>query len=367
MVSGEGGIDQTMKIPQVSFQALSGLARAARSAGRILRIDGGPGIGKTAAFEGIGAALGIPAARRLKVNLSGASPSEASGFAAFANGGLEWLPPSWLPLSSVVGDDPFLLFLDEFPDWDASVQALFRSVVDPDGVPAIGPHKLPAGLVLVLSGNRATDGSRTSRTISAPITSRALTVELVPDRNEVLDYLADHAMTGAWQFVNFMTPEQAAGLFAPPVPAPWDGAPFPTPRGWQAAMEVESSGLGLDVLRVAWHGILGEDAGAALWAFARAVGQWSGLVADIKAGDASIDDTDALKASAVAAASVRIAVRDSLRDPAAAVAGGAVDWLVDRVLSKVGRERGEAGYRAAIASGLPLDMHPRAAQFDSSL
>lgn len=68
-----------MRIPQVSFGGLSALAIAARAAGRIFRIDGGPGIGKTAAFEMIGDALGIPAARRLKVNLSGAAPSEASG------------------------------------------------------------------------------------------------------------------------------------------------------------------------------------------------------------------------------------------------------------------------------------------------
>lgn len=354
-----------MRIPQVSFGGLSALAIAARAAGRIFRIDGGPGIGKTAAFEMIGDALAIPPARRLKVNLSGAAPSEASGFAAFHGGALEWLPPSWLPLASVHGDAPFLMFLDEFPDWDASVQALFRSVVDPDGQPAIGPHKLPAGLVLVLAGNRAQDGSRTSRTISAPITSRALTVELVPDREEVLSHFAAAGLgsTVAWQFLNFASNEQAAGLFAPAVPAPWDGAPFPTPRGWEAASLVEQAGTPEDALRTAWAGILGESAADALWAFRQAIHRWSPTVAAVRAGTERLDPYgDALKASAVTAAAVRIAVRETLADPAASVAAGAVDWLVD-LLGQAGPERGQAGYRSALASGLPLDTHPRAGIF----
>ena len=357
-----------MKIPHVSFLGLVAQAAYAQSGGLILSILSGPGGGKTSAFHAIGDALGIPPDRRRKVNFAGAAPSEVSGFAVPKDGGrLKWDAPDWLPLAAEVGNEPFLLMADEFSDWDPAVQSLFRGVVDPDGQPAIGPHLLPAGLFVILTGNRSTDGSRTSRTISAPITRRAVTVELVPNRDEVLTHLAAKGFGSAvaWQFLNFASDEQASGLFAPAVPAPWDGAPFPTPAGWEAAARMEAVGDG-DALRTAWAGALGEAAGDALWAFARAIGQWSGLVDGIKAGYASIDDKDAQKASAVAAAAVRIAVRDSLRDPAAHVASGGADWLIDRVLSKVGRERGEAGYRAAIASGLPLDIHPRAGQFDAS-
>lgn len=300
-----------MKIPQVSFQGLPALAIAARAAGRILRIDGGPGIGKTAAFNAIADALGIPADRRRKVNFSGAAPSEVSGFAVPSSGGgrLRWEAPDWLPLASEHGDAPFVLFADEFPDWDPAVQSLFRSVIDPDGQPAIGPHKLPAGLFVVLTGNRATDGSRTSRTVSAPITSRAVTVELCPDRDEVLTHFAASglATTAAWQFLAFASNEQAATFFAPPVPAPWDGTPFPTPRGWEAAALVEAAGTPDAALRLSWSGILGEAPSDALWNFRQAIHRWAPLVAAIRAGSEKLDAVDAVKASAVTAAAVRIA------------------------------------------------------------
>lgn len=360
----EGGLS-AMNIPHVSFLGLVAQAAYAQAAGLILSILSGPGGGKTSAFHAIGDALGIPRERRRKVNFSGAAPSEVSGFAVPQDGGrLKWDAPDWLPLASEWGDAPFLLMADEFSDWDGAVQSLFRGVVDPDGQPAIGPHLLPAGLFVILTGNRSIDGSRNSRTISAPITRRAVTVELVPDREEVLTHLAGKGLgsTVAWQFLNFASNEQAAGLFAPPVPAPWDGAPFPTPAGWEAAARMEVIGDG-DALRTAWAGALGEAAADALWAFRQAVHRWSPSVAAVRAGTERLDPYgDALKASAVTAAAVRIAVRETLADPAASVAAGAVDWLVD-LLAQAGPERGQAGYRSALASGIPLDTHPRSALF----
>ncbi len=356
-----------MRIPQVSFKGVIAQAIRAQAGGLILRIDGGPGGGKTSVFHAIGDALGIPRERRRKVNFSGASPAEVSGFAVPQpdGGRLKWDAPDWLPLASEWGDAPFMLRADEFHDWDAAVQSQFRGVADPDGQPAIGPHLLPKGLFLILTGNRAIDGSRTSRTISAPITRRSLTVELLPQRDEVLTHFAEAGLgsTTAWQFLNFASNEQAAGLFAPAVPSPWDGAPFPTPAGWEAAARMESLGDG-DDLRTAWAGALGESAADALWAFKGAIHRWSPSVAAVRAGTEKMEPYgDPLKASAVTAAAVRIAVRETLADPAASVAAGAVDWLVDRVLAQAGPERGQAGYRAAIASGLPLDTHPRSALF----
>ena len=339
----------------------------AQKSGLILQILGGPGAGKTSLFHAIGDVLGIPVERRRKVNFSGAAPSEVSGFAVPQVGGgrLKWDAPDWLPLASEVGDAPFLLLADEFSDWDGAVQSLFRGIYDPDGQPHIGPHKLPAGLFVVLTGNRgAVDGSRNSRTISAPIVRRSLTLELVPDRDAVLTHFAAAGLgaTAAWQFLNFASAEQAAAFFAPPVPAPWDGAPFPTPAGWEAASRMEAIGDGTE-LHTAWTGTLGDAAGQALWAFRQAIHRWAPSVAAIRSGAEIMNDSDPLKASAVTAAAVRIAVRETKADPRAAVAAGAVDWLVDLVLSRAGRERGEAGFKAALASGLPLDTHPRAGFF----
>ena len=358
-----------MKIPHVSFLGLVAQAAYAQSGGLILSILSGPGGGKTSAFHAIGDALGIPPDRRRKVNFAGAAPSEVSGFAVPKDGGrLKWDAPDWLPLAAEVGNEPFLLMADEFSDWDPAVQSLFRGVVDPDGQPAIGPHLLPAGLFVILTGNRSTDGSRTSRTISAPITRRAVTVELVPSLREVTGYLGGQGLggTSTWQFLSFLTPEQEQGLFAPPVPAPWTGAPFPTPAGWEAVarMEQATSALSLpeNSLRLAVEGTVGESAAGAFWAFRNAIAQWAPLVTDVRAGRDTLADKAAMTRSAVAAAAVRVAVRESVNDPAAAVASGRVDWLID-VLSQAGPERGEAGYVAAIASGLPLDMHRRAGEF----
>lgn len=353
--------------PNAGHSDIPGLARLARTTGRILAILGGPGIGKTEALSAIADALAIPADRVQKINLSGASPSEASGFAVpdGAGGDLEWKAPANLPTRNRVGDAPFLIMLDEFSDWDASVQSLWRGAIDPDGVPRIGPHELPAGLVLVLTGNRAADGSRSSRVLAAPIVSRALEVTLAPSRDEWLTWAAakGYGATATWQWLNFLSAEQVAPHFAPPVPEPWAGQPFPTPRAWAAVAVAEDAGETDTVLRLAVEGLVGAASTGAFWAFRQAVHKWSALVADIRAGRASVDPGDAVEASAAVAAAVRIARRESLADPAAAVASGSLDWLVERFLAASGPERGEAGYRAAVASGIPLDQHPQAGRF----
>lgn len=353
--------------PTAGHADIPGLARIARATGRILTLLGGPGIGKTEALSAIAEGLGIPADRVQKINLSGASPAEASGFAVpdGAGGDLQWKAPSNLPTRDRVGDAPFLVMLDEFPDWDPAVQSLWRGAIDPDGVPRIGPHVLPAGLVLVITGNRAADGSRTSRTISAPITSRSQTFTLEASRDEWLTWAVGkgHGGTAVWQWLNFISAEQAAPHFAPPVPEPWAGQPFPTPRAWAAVAEAEGAGETDTVFRLAVEGLVGSASAGAFWAFRQAIHRWSALVEDVRAGRRALDPGDAVEASAAVAAAVRIARRESLADPAAAIHAGALDWLVERFLSASGPERGEAGYRAAIASGIPLDQHPLAGRF----
>jgi hypothetical protein len=353
--------------PAASHRDLPALARIARLAGRILTLLGGPGIGKTEALTAIAEGLAIPADRVQKINLSGASPAEASGFAVpdGVGGELDWKAPSNLPTRDRVGDAPFLVMLDEFPDWDPSVQSLWRGAIDPDGVPAIGPHRLPAGLVLVITGNRAADGSRTSRTISAPITSRSQTFTLEASRDEWLTWAAGKGFgaSAVWQWLNFLSAEQVTPHFAPPVPEPWAGQPFPTPRAWAAVAVAEEAGETDPVLRLAVEGLVGAASAGAYWSFRQAVHRWSALVEEVRAGRRSLDLSDPVEASAAVAAAVRIARRESLADPAASVAAGSLDWLVERFLSAAGPERGEAGYRAACASGIPLDQHPLAGRF----
>jgi hypothetical protein len=60
-------------------------------------------------------------------------------------------------------------------------------------------------------------------------------------------------------------------------------------------------------------------------------------------------------------AALRIAKRETTADPEAAVASGALDWLVERILLPARGEIRAYGFATALRCGIPLDQHPRRA------
>jgi len=319
-------------LPRVSLGGLPALASIAQTVGRLLVLLGGPGIGKTAIAQTIARALGIPRDRVSVLNYNGASPTEVFGFAVPGEPGadLEWAAPSILPTRHRIGDAPYLVVLDEFADWEPAIQSLWRGAIAPDGVPRVGPHELGHGVFFILTGNRAQDGSRTSKTLSGPVVD----------------------------WIGYLSTEQVDGYFAPPVPQPWQGQPFPSPRAWEAVARAYNVAPDPATFRTAALALVGQDAGDTVSVFAEKVYEWAGRVGAIRAGSETLP-IHPIDQSATLSAATRVAIRESEADPAAHVAGGHLDWFVDRFLGPASPERAAAGYRAALAAGIPLARHPR--------
>lgn len=348
-------------LPRVSLGGIPALAAIAQSVGRLLVLLGGPGIGKTAIGATIARALGIDPDRVAVLNYNGASPTEVFGFAVPGAPGedLEWAAPSVLPTRHRIGDDPFLVVLDEFADWDPAIQSLWRGAIAPDGVPRVGPHELGRGVFFVLTGNRAQDGSRTSKTLSGPVVNRSLMVEVVPSANEWIEWARTEGLGGpVVDWMAYLSTEQVEGYFAPPVPQPWQGQPFPSPRAWEAVARAYAVSPDPATFRLAAWSLVGRDAGDTVATFAEKVYEWAAKVGSIRSGAEPLP-TGAIDQSATLSAATRIAIRESEADPAAHVSGGLLDWFVDRFLGPATPERAAAGYRAALAAGIPLARHPR--------
>jgi len=348
-------------LPRVSLGGLPALASIAQRVGRLLVLLGAPGIGKTAIAQTIARSLGIPADRVSVANFSGASPTEVLGFAVPGAPGedLEWAAPAALPTRNRIGDAPYVYVCDEYFDWDPAIQSLWRGGISPDGVPRIGPHELGHGILFVLTGNRAQDGSKTSKTPSGPIVNRSLMVEVVPRADEWVEWARSEGLSGpVVDWIGYLSTEQVDGYFAPPVPQPWQGQPFPSPRAWEAVARAFNVAPDPATFRTAAWALVGQDAGDTVAVFAEKVYEWAGRVGAIRAGSETLP-LNPIDQSATLSAATRVAIRESEADPAAHVAGGHLDWFVDRFLGPASPERAAAGYRAALAAGIPLARHPR--------
>jgi hypothetical protein len=348
-------------LPRVSLGGLPALASIAQTVGRLLVLLGGPGIGKTAIAQTIARALGIPRDRVSVLNYNGASPTEVFGFAVPGEPGadLEWAAPSILPTRHRIGDAPYLVVLDEFADWEPAIQSLWRGAIAPDGVPRVGPHELGHGVFFILTGNRAQDGSRTSKTLSGPVVNRSLVAEVVPRSDEWVEWARSEGLSGpVVDWIGYLSTEQVDGYFAPPVPQPWQGQPFPSPRAWEAVARAYNVAPDPATFRTAALALVGQDAGDTVSVFAEKVYEWAGRVGAIRAGSETLP-IHPIDQSATLSAATRVAIRESEADPAAHVAGGHLDWFVDRFLGPASPERAAAGYRAALAAGIPLARHPR--------
>ena len=361
-----------MKLPRLKVSQVPLQARAAKAANRLFSLYSQGGTGKTSIVKSVVApALGIAPEDVFIVNLSGADPAAVIGYGIPDHDTRDMYfssPEIWPTAERHPNDRPKLLCLDEAPDYDSGVNSLCRSLYNPDGGPGkIGTHTIADNTFVMRTGNRRTDGSSRSTIPSAPEVERTFSYELINPLDDWLEgYAFQHegiADSPIIAFLQFNNGLKGVDHFCPPIPAPWDGSPHPCPRTWEAACRAErflfnDADAGPADVSLAIRGAVGEDSGNAAFAFAETVAKDLPLIKKIRAGEAELPE-DTSQQYGVVYAGIRTAVRESRKDPEAAVAGGAVDWLVDRFICKAMGEVRTWAYTAAVNSDLPLAMHPR--------
>lgn len=358
--------------PTVStVAALEAIAKAAKTSGNFLRILGRSGAGKTTIASKLAKSLGIDADRVSIVNFSGSLPSQVIGqLMPDAATRESWrTKPIELPLRDKVGDEPFLLVLDEFASWDSSIQALFHGLKSPDGVPRVGSHELPKGLFVILTGNRKEDAA-TSNTEKAPIVGRSSTVEWLPTVQSWREH--EGARAAASPIAAFLGYAAKAGsdvadFFCPAPPKPWSGEAYPQPRQWSAALAVEASPAwpadpALQNLILASK--VGQTAADACTAFLALAKKILPLMESILKGEAPLPNGPQDR-YAIAHCAIRRAIDMAGNDPEAAVAGGKLDPIIDRILLPLDPEMRVWSYNAAKAAGIPLELHRAQAQLQN--
>jgi hypothetical protein len=351
--------------------ALETIAKAAKSSGNYLRILGRSGAGKTTIAEQLAPALDISPDRVKVVNFAGSLPSQVIGqLMPDAASRESWrTKPIDLPLRERVGDDPFLLVLDEFASWDQSIQCLFHGLKSPDGMPRVGSHELPPKLFVILTGNRKEDAAA-SNTEKAPIVGRSLSVEWLPTVKSWRDH--EGSAAAASPIAAFLSycgkaGSDVADFFCPAPPKPWRGEPYPQPREWSAALAVESSKAwpadpALQNLILASK--VGQSAADACCAFLSLAKKILPLMDSILKGEASLP-TSPQDRYAIAHCAIRRAIDMAGNDPEAAVAGGKLDPIIERILLPLGPEMRIWSFSAAKAAGIPLELHRAQAQLQN--
>jgi len=337
------------------------LAQFVQTTDRFLFLLGAGGIGKTSIIRDAAPALG----RELwYVNLNGMGPQETVGYGIPQADSLDMIfsEPSVWPTLRRVGNRPVVLFLDEFPDYDPYVQALARSLFPASGAPRIGPHELGSDVLVVVAGNRRSDGTRGSKVEDAPITERCYKVTLVSDLSDWImwqDTQPELRDSGSHvpAFLQFGT-TSGDGLdhFHPPVKMPYDGSPHPCPRSWESAMLAEPVRARDPRLHnLLLKGCVGSAAASAYTGFLGVVDK----LPDIKLLKMSPDKfkmpDDPSTQYALVSACLATATM-GVRDIPAAVHSGGFDWLISLLL----RVRGDIrsfGALSAVRRGIPLDEH----------
>lgn len=350
---------------------IEAVAKAALAADNYLRILGRSGAGKTTLAAKLAESLGIDAKRVKLVNFSGSLPSQVIGqLMPDAASRESWrTKPIDLPLRQDVGDDPYLIILDEFESWEQSIQCLFHGLKSPDGIPRVGSHELPKGTFVVLTGNRREDAAA-SNTGKAPIVGRSSSIEWLPTVKSWQDHEGERAAASPIAaFLGYAAKagSEVADFFCPAPPKPWRGEPYPQPREWSAALAVEASPAwpadpALQNLILASK--VGQTAADACCAFLSLAKKILPLMESILKGEASLP-TSPQDRYAIAHCAIRRAIDLAGNDPEAAVAGGRLDPIIDRILLPLDPEMRVWSFNAAKAAGIPLELHRAQAQLQN--
>ena len=354
--------NQTPTVKTVA--ALQSVANAAKVSGNYLRILGRSGAGKSTIAADLAPCLGIDADRVKLINFAGSLPSQVIGqLMPDAASRESWrTKPIDLPLRDKVGDDPYLLILDEFASWDQSIQCLFHGLKSPDGLPVVGSHELPKDLFVILTGNRKEDAAA-SNTEKSPIVGRSSTVEWLPTVKSWRDHEGERAAASPIAaFLSYCgkAGSDVADFFCPAPPKPWRGEPYPQPREWSAALAVEASPAwpsdpALQNLIIASN--VGQSAADACTAFLSLAKKILPLMESILKGEAPLPNGPQDR-YAIAHCAIRRAIDMAGKDPAAAVAGGKLDPIIEKILLPLDPEMRSWSFNAALAAGIPLDQHP---------
>ena len=351
--------------PVATISQIIELAPIIRDAGCFLALYGKGGIGKSSLLIPIADALGVEHHNAILWNCSGYGPQEVTGYGIpdSKTHDLWFSAPEILPTIERVGNDPYIMMLDELAEWDVQVQALMRSLAAPSGRnPMIGSHELGPNGFFIIASNRRQDGSRSS-VLSAPLVSRCANFIIEPSLNDWSDWAAENdlASSGAYAFLQFGDSALMQGEvshFAPDVPSPWNGSPHPSPRGWEKVCRATLEGKPLNdqpaLLQLFLTGTVGADAGNACFAFMQTINRVLPMIKKVRAG--GDPPTDPAELYALNHAALRIANREASKDPEAYIASGDADWLVN-LFTKSGGELARWGYGTALAIGLPLDQH----------
>lgn len=361
------------------------LARMVFPTKRILLMRGQGGSGKTSIATGmLPKALGYDVV--LLVNLSGASPMEGIGYGIpheagkGENGVMQYdmafsAPEIW-PILRRYGDKRVLLVLDEWSNWDPTMQSLTRGLFPVHGQPRmIGTHVLANNVDVIMTGNTKQHGSSQSKIEDAPMTERCVVCTLRPDVPAwVTWWESDEARAALGAFVpsflqwgSTVTAEDGSNdHFAPPIKMPYDGSPHPCPRTWEAvALTEQHRKSDMTAFRQVVYGSVGEQAGNAYLSF---LGHADKLPSINKAKkdpkNYNLPQDPAQQYALVNAALVVLQSDMAGQDPGTAIHAGVADWFVDIINNAKdcdgdpmrGDIRAFAG-ASAVSRGIPVNEH----------
>lgn len=354
-------MQHAIEFNNVRSEQLPDMAEFAICCERFLYVVGQGGASKTSATFQLASKLNR---RPFYANLNGQGPQEAIGYGIpRENGDMDFAAPSWIPTYERVGDEPVMLIIDEFPDYDPAVRALLRSLYPAAGDRYVGSHRLGTNVFVVVLGNRRQDGTKAA-VEDAPFTSRCVKVTLHPSLEGWLDWhdtqpklVASGSHVPAFLKFGSACPD-GRDHFNPPVAMPFDGKPHPSSRGWEAVALVEPfRKTKPEIYRIGVHGLVGDAAALAYFGFLQHVDKLPDITSLRANPDAFNVPSDPAAQFALVSACLNTGTR-GITDIPAAVHSGGFDWLVSLLLRCRGDIR-EYGAMAAVRRGIPLDEHSR--------
>lgn len=345
---------------------LADLAAIAFASNQLFFLVGDGGAAKTSiACKTLPQALGIPLWGGKPINLAGMAGTEVTGYGNPQPDGvtMKFYAPDIWPTIERVGDEHWLVCLDELPDYSTEVRALLRGLTPSSGAACVGPHQLGPNVRFVVTGNLRSSGTR-AVVEDAPFTSRTCKVLLEPNVADWLEwYDSQPNLLASGSHVPAFLKFGAANddWFCPAVAMPYDGAPHPTPRGWEAVAKAEpfrQKNPSLFDKYVA--GVVGLRASSAFSGFLAHVNRLPDI-ASLKANPESFTvPTDPAAQYGLVSACLAVALR-GVDKPEIAVHAGEFDWLASLLLRVRGDIR-EFGAQAAVKRGIPLDCHKNSAE-----
>lgn len=340
-------------------------ADIAFAAGNFLFLEGPGGAGKTSIATKV---LPKHTGRELwYVNLNGTAPTECTGYGKPEdNGDMSFYAPDHWPTEKRVGDRPVLLVLDELNDYDKEVRALLRSLYPAQGKPRVGSHILGSNIRVVVLGNRRVDGTA-AKVEEAPFTSRCAKFTLLPDVGDWLEWVDEQPElvdmnSHVGSFLKFShTYGDGIDHFAPPIKSPYDGAPHPCPRQWEAIVRAEPyRSTHSDAYFRHVEGCVGRGSALAYRGFLQHVDKLPDIQS-LRNDPDSFQVPDDPAAQFALVSCCLATAHTGVDDLGVAVARGTFDWLVSLLLRCRGDIR-EYGARASVRRGIPLDEHAKSCE-----